>query len=69
MPISFCAEVAPVVLRMADLEDPYVKVQAYLTLEVLFASRRFQNTDVVHQRILKTLLENPEIIQSMAVDT
>jgi hypothetical protein len=47
MPIEFCSEIAPMVLRIADIEDNMVKVQAYLTLEVLFASRRFQSHELV----------------------
>lgn len=56
------------VLRIAEIEDNMVKVQAYLTLEVLFASRRFSSNDIIAQRILKSLLDNAEIIQNMAVD-
>lgn len=56
------------VLRIAEIEDNMVKVQAYLTLEVLFASRRFSSNDIIAQRILKSLLDNAEIIQNMTVD-
>jgi len=31
------------VLRLSQLEDSLIKTRAYLTLEVLYASRRFQN--------------------------
>jgi hypothetical protein len=41
MPISLCGELIPKILNFAEIEDPHVKVNAYLTLEVLFASRRF----------------------------
>lgn len=41
MPIELCAEIAPKVLSFCSLDDAQVKVTAYLTIEVLFASRRF----------------------------
>jgi hypothetical protein len=41
MPIELCAEIAPKVLSFCSLEDAQVKVTTYLTIEVLFASRRF----------------------------
>lgn len=61
MPLEFCGQIAPMVLRFAEIEDSTVKIQAYLTIEVLFASRRFGD-DVTSGRILKFMLENPEII-------
>ena len=73
MPIEFCQDIAPLVLKFSELGDSQVKVQTYLTLEVLFASRRFTaegaaNADLVSGRIFKSLLDNAEIVQSMTVD-
>jgi len=65
MPIELCAEIAPKVMQFADLEDAQIKVSAYLTIEVLFASRRFQGGPGLIQtstRALKRLLDNAEII-------
>ena len=71
MPIELCAEIAPKVLNFTSLEDPQVKVTAYLTIEVLFASRRFQGQPGLIQistRTLKRLLDNSEIIQNMTLE-
>jgi hypothetical protein len=67
MPIELCAELSPKVLRFCQVEDSQVKVRAYLTMEVLYASRRF-NENTVSTRTLKNLLDNSEIIQSMSYD-
>lgn len=37
-------------------------------MEVLFASRRFSSQELVAQRILKSLLDNAEILQTMVTD-
>ena len=68
MPIGLCSEIAPKVLRFAEIEDSSVKVQAYLTLEVLFASRRFEDGQVLSCRILKSLLDNCEIITNVTYE-
>ena len=48
MPISLCADLDMKVLRLASVEDSQLKTRAYLTLEVLYASRRFhENLDHV----------------------
>ena len=52
------------------MEDSTIKVRAYLTLEVLFASRRF-DTDgsrLAANRTLKYLLDNSEIIHNMTYE-
>lgn len=49
MPISLCCDIDTKVLRLTAIEDPVLKTHAYLTLEVLYASRRF--------------IENPEHLQ------
>ena len=72
MPIELCAEITPMVLRFAEIEDSQVKVQSYLTIEVLFASMRFTQVggapDIVSSRTLKQLLDNTEIIQSISYE-
>lgn len=69
LPIELCAELCPGILNFTEIDDPQVKINAYLTLEVLFASRRFDsdpNTNMALQQTLKKLLENPEIIHSVS---
>jgi hypothetical protein len=46
MPLELCAELTPKILAFSELDDSSVKINAYLTLEVLFASRRFSNYNV-----------------------
>jgi len=46
MPLELCAELTPKILTFSELDDSSVKINAYLTLEVLFASRRFSNYNV-----------------------
>ena len=41
MPLSLCADIDAKILRLCTIEDSSLKTRAYLTLEVLFASRRF----------------------------
>jgi hypothetical protein len=72
MPIELCGELTPRILNFSELEDAQVKINAYLTLEVLFASRRFsnynvdQNMHLVATRSLKHLLDNNEILQNVS---
>ena len=72
MPIELCAELTPKILQFSEIEDPQVKINAYLTLEVLFASRRFSNYNVdsginlVATRTLKHLLDYNEILQNVS---
>ena len=74
MPIELCAELAPKVLQFAEVEDAQIKINAYLTIEVLFASRRFSNYNVdenlnlVSSKALKRMLDNPEIITGLEGD-
>ena len=71
MPIELCAEIAPKVLSFCTLEDAQIKVTAYLTIEVLFASRRFQGSPGLIQtstKTLKRLLDNTEIISNMTLE-
>jgi hypothetical protein len=72
MPLELCAELTPCILKFSELEDASVKINAYLTLEVLFASRRFsnynvdQNMHLVSAKTLKHLLDNNEILQNVS---
>jgi len=74
MPIELCAEIMPKVLRFSEIEDSKVKVNSYLTLEVLFASRRFSHqgpdgqVNLVASNTLKHLLDNAEIIHNIQYD-
>lgn len=76
MPIELCAELVPQVLNFSAIEDPSIKLNAYLTLEVLFASRRFTTADLSSSgqqsigltatKTLKYMLDNGEVlVQSM----
>jgi len=72
MPIELCGDLVPKLLSLAEIEDSLIKTKAYLTVEVLFACRRFEcedkNIEVVVTRTLKHLLDNPELISSMVVE-
>ena len=74
MPIQLCVQLSPKVMCFAEIEDCKIKVNSYLTIEVLFASRRFspfcKDNDeyLVASKTLKTLLENSEIIQNVQYD-
>ena len=76
MPIELCAELVPQVLNFSAIEDATIKLNAYLTLEVLFASRRFTTADLSSSgqqsigltatKKLKYMLDNGEVlVQSM----
>lgn len=43
MPIELCAELTPKLLMFTEVEDAQIKLNTYLAIEVLFASRRFQS--------------------------
>ena len=62
MPISVCADLDMKVLRLASVEDSQLKTRAYLTLEVLYASRRFHHNFDHVEAILRQLLENQEVL-------
>jgi hypothetical protein len=72
MPIELCADLTPKILTFSELEDAQVKINAYLTIEVLFASRRFSNYNVDNSinltstKALKHLLDNNEILQNVS---
>lgn len=65
VPLELCASITPNILSFSEIQDPKIKLNAYLTLEVLFASRRFSNDGsqaLVGTRTLKHLLDNAEIL-------
>ena len=73
MPIELCSELTPKILLFTEIEDSTVKTQAYLAVEVLFASRRFQDQQLqaigmTPTKALRHLLDNAEIIQNMSVE-
>jgi hypothetical protein len=41
MPIELFAETVPKVMNFTRIEDPQIKLTAYLSIKVLFAGRRF----------------------------
>lgn len=62
LPLSYCCDISIAILRLANYEDTYIKTSSYLTLEMLFASRRFDNFIDHTESMLKQLLENQEVI-------
>ena len=68
MPGSLCCDTANSISRLIDATaDEKVKTQAYLTLEVLYASRRLTEFGDHIDTLIRHLLENPELpeIQDM----
>ena len=57
MPLSLCADIDGKVLRLTSIEDATLKTRVYLTLEVLYASRRFHQQSEHVEAILRQLLE------------
>jgi hypothetical protein len=58
MPLSLCADLDLKVLRLTSYDDSYLKTNAYLTLEVLYASRRFHSNPEHVEQVLRQMLEN-----------
>ncbi len=64
MPIQLCVELIPKVISFSEIEDSKIKINSYLTIEVLFASRRFSpfcmdnNEYLIPSKTLKALIEN-----------
>ncbi len=62
MPEETCCDVANKLVRLIQGQNnDQVKTQAYLTLEVLYASRRTNSFGDHIMLLLKSLLENPEL--------
>ena len=78
MPIELCAELVPQVLNFSAIEDPTIKLNSYLALEVLFASRRFTTADLSSSgqqsigltatKTLKYMLDNGEALMLTMAD-
>lgn len=64
MPLSLCADIDSKILRLTSVEDSTLKTRAYLTLEVLYASRRFNSNSEHVEQILRSLLENQETLSA-----
>lgn len=64
MPLSLCADLDFKVLRLTANEDANLKTRAYLTLEVLYASRRFHSQSDHVEQILRLQLENQEVLSA-----
>ena len=62
MPLSLCADLDLKVLRLAAVDDSQLKTRAYLTLEVLYASRRFHSSSDHVEAVLRQMLENQEVL-------
>lgn len=62
MPLSLCADLDLKVLRLASVDDAQLKTRAYLTLEVLYASRRFHSNPEHVEAVLRQMLENQEVL-------
>lgn len=62
MPLSVCADIDAKVLRLATVEESNLKTHAYLTLEVLYASRRFHANGDHVELMLRSMLENQEVL-------
>jgi len=62
MPADFCCDYATSITRLLDVStDSQVKTTAYLTIEVLYASRRLDSFGDHTELTLKHLIENPEL--------
>jgi len=62
MPLSLCADLDIKVLRLASVDEAQLKTRSYLTLEVLYASRRFTSNSEHVEVMLRQMLENQEVL-------
>ena len=65
MPLDLCSSITPLLLSFSEIQDPKIKLNSYLALEVLFASRRFGtdgSNSLIGIKTLKHLLDNAEIL-------
>ena len=65
MPLSLCADLDAKILRLTSVDDASLKTHAYLTLEVLYASRRFHSNIEHVELMLRSMLENQEVLSAM----
>ncbi len=62
MPAQICCDTATAISRLIDSSaDEKVKTTGYLTIEVLYASRRLHEFGDHIDTLMKHLLENPEM--------
>ena len=62
MPSQLCCDTATAISRLIDSStDEKVKTTSYLTLEVLYASRRLTEYGDHIDTLMRHLLENPEM--------
>ena len=64
MPLSLCADIDTKILRLTSIDDSNLKTRTYLTLEVLYASRRFHSSLEHVELMLRNLLENQETLSA-----
>ena len=65
VPLDLCASLTPLLISFSEIQDPKIKLNSYLALEVLFASRRFGSDgghNLVGFKTLKHLLDYAEIL-------
>lgn len=65
VPLDLCAGLTPQILSFSEIQDPKIKLNSYLALEVLFASRRFGSDGehgLVGVKTLKQLLDKAEML-------
>lgn len=65
MPIQHCCDISTKIIRLTSIEDSDIKTHAYLTLEILYASRRFTNMQDHIESVLRQLLDNQEVLSQM----
>jgi hypothetical protein len=66
VPVSLCCDLATSITKLIDQTvDEKVKKTAYLTLEVLYASRRLTACGDHIEGVVRHLLENPELPEVM----
>ena len=65
LPLSQCCDIDTKIIRLLSQDDSYLKTHAYLTLEVLYASRRFTNNSDHVEQVLRQLLDNQEVLSAM----
>jgi hypothetical protein len=62
VPVQLCCDLASAITKLIDRSvDNKVKKTAYLTLEVLYASRRLTQSGDHIEVLIRHLLENPEL--------
>ena len=66
VPVQLCCDLASAITKLIDRSvDNKVKKTAYLTLEVLYASRRLTSSGDHIEVIIRHLLDNPELPEAL----